>query len=284
MRKVSLPISGHVRVARPSHLLVENTAVDAPDEDKVFNARNVNPGREEIDRNGDLGQGVVTVRADEIAHSVHTAGDLADSRVLNLAVCGSEGLFQLGHHDVSVRIAHSENQRFAGQVRVNVSRQFVRYDPVKRLRDDILVELIHFETDFVGRRGEVYHPGTRIDQLNLFALLELDTGLAEGGRDLDWRLVIDEIAVDHRFAIGILEYGFAEYADRVQCGCRCQADLDRVKVFQHTTVFRDVVILTAEAKLSIRHLTIKQIAAMTLIDHHQVILIDGRHVRRVVVV
>ena len=50
--------------------------------------------------------------------------------------------------------------------------------------------------------------GSRVDHLDLFTLLELDPGLAECRRDLDGRLMIDEIAVDHGLAVGILEDGF----------------------------------------------------------------------------
>ena len=90
MRKVSLPISGHCPRRAAKHLLIEDAAVDAPDKDKVLDARHVDAGRQEIDRDGDLRQRVIAERADEIADAVHAARDLADGGVLDLAVGARE--------------------------------------------------------------------------------------------------------------------------------------------------------------------------------------------------
>jgi hypothetical protein len=49
-----------------------------------------------------------------------------------------------------------------------------------------------------------------------------------------------------------------------------------VEVFQHTPILRDVVILPTEAQLIVGHLAVEQVPAMTLVNDHQIILVDGR--------
>ncbi len=90
--------------------------------------------------------------------------------------------------------------------------------------------------------------------------------------------MIDEIAVDHGLAVGIVEDRLTEDLHGVQRRRRRKADLHRVEVLQHAAVFRDVVVLDAEVKFGVGHLAVKQIAAMALINDHQVVLIDGRRV------
>jgi hypothetical protein len=44
---------------------------------------------------------------------------------------GSLDDIELVHHDIGVGIAHGENHCFAGQIRVDVTRQLFRYDLVE---------------------------------------------------------------------------------------------------------------------------------------------------------
>ena len=48
----------------PEHLLVENTAVDAADENEILDARHVNASRQKIDRDRDFGR--ASLRNDRI--------------------------------------------------------------------------------------------------------------------------------------------------------------------------------------------------------------------------
>ena len=82
-----------------------------------------------------------------------------------------------------------------------------------RLKATVTTFLLNSSTsklDFVGQMSEVDLAGAGIDQLDLLAFLEFDAGLAESGRDLHRRLVVDQIAVDHRLAVGVCEDRVAE--------------------------------------------------------------------------
>ena len=93
--------------------------------------------------------------------------------------------------------------------------------------------------------------------------------------------MVDQVAVDHGLAIGVGEDRVAEDVGRVQRRRGGQADLHGVEIFQHAPVFRDVVLLAPEAQFGVRHLAVEQIAAVALVDDHQVVLVDGRRLGRV---
>ena len=120
-----------------------------------------------------------------------------------------------------------------------------------------------------------------MDEGDLLLSDEVDAVLGQLGPDADWRLVVDEEPVHHRLPIGIAEHGLAEYLDGVQRRRGGQTDLGRIEIVQHATVFGDVVVLVAEAEFGIRHLAVEQVAPVALVDDHEVVLIDGRRVRRV---
>ena len=77
-----------------------------------------------------------------------------------------------------------------------------------------------------------------------------------------------------------MKIGVPKISDGVQRRRRREADFHRVEIFQDAAVFGDVVVLAAEAQFGIRHFPVKQIAAVTFIDDHQVVLIDRRRCRR----
>ncbi len=108
-----------------------------------------------------------------------------------------------------------------------------------------------------GAWVEIDLAGLGIEQLQLVTGVEDDAGLAELGLDLVGRLVVDEIAVDHRLAVGIGEDRIAEDLSGVKRRRGGQADLDGIEVLQYAAVFGDVVVLAAELQLGVGHLTIK---------------------------
>ena len=74
-------------------------------------------------------------------------------------------------------VAHGENKRLTGKIRIDVVCQFLGHDLVERYGDDLLVEFFNIKANFVGRSRKIDLAGTRIDQLDLFTLFELDSGL-----------------------------------------------------------------------------------------------------------
>ena len=72
---------------RPAdHLLVEDAAVHTPQEDQVGDRGHVDAGGQQVDGDGDLWVGIVAERADQLLDPVHTAGELFDRRVVDLAI------------------------------------------------------------------------------------------------------------------------------------------------------------------------------------------------------
>ena len=120
--------------------------------------------------------------------------------------------------------------------------------------------------------------GPGVEDFDLLARVEGDARAGQLGLDADRRLVVDEPAVDHGLAIGIGEDRIAEDLNGMQGRRGGEADLDRVEVFQHAAVFRDVVLLRSEFEFLVGHFAVQQIAAMALVDDHQVILVDRRRV------
>ena len=82
--------------------------------------------------------------------------------------------------------------------------------------------------------------------LHLFADPPDDAAGGELGIDLHRRLVVDQIAVDHRLAIAVGEDGRAEDLRGVQGWRGGEADLHRVEVVEHAAVLGDVVVVAAE--------------------------------------
>ena len=117
-----------------------------------------------------------------------------------------------------------------------------------------------------------------LKNFDLLARVEGYACAGQLGLDADRRLVVDEPAIDHGFAIGIGEDRIAEDLHGMQGRRGGEADLDRIEVLQHAAIFRDVVVLRAEFEFLVGHFAVQQIAAMALVDDHQIILVDGRRV------
>ena len=124
--------------------------------------------------------------------------------------------------------------------------------------------------------NEVDLAGAGIDDFDLLVLLEGDASAGQLRLDADRRLVVDQEAINHGLAVGVGEDRIAEDLHRMQGRRGGQADFDGVEVLQNAAIFRDIVVLGAELELLVRHFAVEQIAAMALVDDHQVILIDWR--------
>ena len=270
---------------RPAqHLFVEDAAVDAAQKHEVRDLGDIDPGGQQIDGDGDLRQVVVAIGADQPADLIDAAGDLADGGVLDLAVARLERLLQLIDDDVGMGVGGGKEQGLARQVRIDVLCQLLGHDPVEVDRHDLLIEGIDLEVDLVRNMGQVDLAGSGIEQLDLLALAEMNPGLREGGGDLDRRLMVDQVAVDDRLAVGVGVNRIAEDLHRMQRGRCGQADLDRVEVLQDPAVLGDVVRLAAEAELAVGELAVQEIAPVALVDDDQIVLVDGRDISRIGVV
>ncbi len=101
------------------HLLIEDAAVDPPQEHEIGDRRHVDAGGEKIDRDRNPGIGVVAEGADQRPNPVHAAGDLLHRRVVNLSVFLRKRLLDFSHHDVRMGIGRREDQRLTGRARTD---------------------------------------------------------------------------------------------------------------------------------------------------------------------
>ena len=68
------------------HLLIKDAAVDPSQEHEIGDGGHINARSEKIDRDGNVGIGVVLERENEFPDPINAAGDLLDCRVVNLPV------------------------------------------------------------------------------------------------------------------------------------------------------------------------------------------------------
>ena len=102
-----------------------------------------------------FGIGVVAERADQVLNPVNAAGDLLHRGVVNLPIGFGERLLDGLDDDVGMGVGRGEDQRLAGQGRVDM---FASSSATTRLKASVmtlLVELLDIETDFVGGMGQV---------------------------------------------------------------------------------------------------------------------------------
>ena len=224
-----------------------------------------------------FGHRIVAEGPDQIADAIDAARDLADGGVLDLAI-GSRNAFFTCSTTISAWASLTAKisvlpGRFGSIWRASSSAT-VR---LKGDGDDLLVEILNLELDFVRQRERDRSSPVAVSISSTSSpFLKLIPALRQGRRDLERRIMVDQIAVDHGFAVGVGEDGVAEDIDRVQRRRRREADLHRIEILQDAAVFGDVVILAAEAEFGIRHLAVKQIAAVAFVDDHQIVLIDRR--------
>jgi hypothetical protein len=122
------------------HLLVENAAVNAANENKARDAGHVDPRREKVNGDGYLRQGVVSEGADQPADAVNAPCDLANGGVLDLAIASFHGRLDFFDENVRVPVGSGEYQGFPRKTRINVLGQFLGDDAVEFLRDDALLK------------------------------------------------------------------------------------------------------------------------------------------------
>ena len=121
--------------------------------------------------------------------------------------CASNAFLSRVHDQVGVVVVDAEDDRLAGQRRVDVARRARRQ--TTWLKFSVMTFLLNSSISMLHlvRCGQLSgsRPGrARDDVLDHLALLPDDPVLGELGDDLEWRLVIHEPAVDHRLAVAVL--------------------------------------------------------------------------------
>ncbi len=125
----------------PHHLLVEDAAADAAQENQVFDRRHVDAGGEQIDGDRDRRQFFVLVAADELQRTVGGAGDLDHGVVVDRTILVLERLLEEVDHHVGVGVGGAKDEGLAGEVGIDVPGELLADHTVEALGDDQLVEL-----------------------------------------------------------------------------------------------------------------------------------------------
>ena len=178
----------------------------------------------------------------------------------------------------AVRVRGREDQRLSWVGGIDVLGQLLADDPCERAGDDSAVEALDLEAKIVWGRYEVDLTGERIKQRQLGSFDEMDAVAGQLGLDAGRRLLVHEPSINHRLAQTISEDRATEDLGSMQCRRGCQADADGIEVLDDTAILADIVVLGAEPQLGVAHLAIERVAAVALVDEHQVILVDRGHV------
>jgi hypothetical protein len=187
-----------------NHLLVKNARLDPAHEHQMADGRYVDAGGEQVHRDGNAGEALVLVAADELVYLVRRAGDLLHGGLVVLrAIDAFKRLAQQAHHHVGMRVGGAEDHGFFFAHRVQLLGQLLADDAVEVFVDDTAVEALHLKVQLVVQLGGFDLAGAEVQALHRVALGEVDAVFAEQGLVTDGRLVVDEPVVGHGFAVGV---------------------------------------------------------------------------------
>ena len=97
------------------------------------------------------------------------------------------------------------------------------------------------------------------------------------------RIMVNKIALDHRFTVGVFEYRLSKNLCRLQGRSSRQRNFDRIEVFNYAAVFTLIVPLITIQYFGIAHLFVQNVSAMCLINDDQVVVGDSRHAFSIVI-
>lgn len=243
----------------------------------VRDGRDVHPRREEIDRHGELRQGLIAKAPDALGRALDAAGDLRHGGVVLGSVARVEALLEYAHDEVGVRVIDAEHQRLAGLCGVDLASDHLAHDAVVALGDDLAVKVIELDVHLVGQGRVVFGRGRTVVDGHALADAEVNPARRELRVDGVGHVVVDEPPVEHGVLVAVLEHGAAEDVRGVQGRSGREPDAHGVEVVEHAAIFREVVALVAKAELGLGHLAVEGVAAVTLIDDDAVIAVDRRN-------
>ena len=185
------------------HLVEEDAAIDAAEEDQIADGRDVYARRKQVDGNRDIRRALILEAADELQGRGGSAGDLEDGVIFDAAVVLFEGGLEEVDDEVGMGIVGAEDEGFLWGSGVKLASEILADDLVERFGDDFAVEAIDVDGDLVGGFKEADFALAGIVDLHLFAAPPADAFGGEGGFDLDGRLIVDQIAIDDGIAVGV---------------------------------------------------------------------------------
>lgn len=142
-------------------------------------------------------------------------GDLDNRVVLQLRILFLKRGAQLVNHHVGMGVGDAEHQRFLLSGGIQVFGELTAYRTVKRRDHQAAVKIGNLKILIVSQRV-VDQLALRVQAFHLFALGKIDPILRVAGNDLNGRILIDQVAVDHRRTVGVAVNWFAENINRVQ--------------------------------------------------------------------
>ncbi len=159
--------------AAAEHLLEQDPRLDRPQQDQELEIRDVDAGREQVDRDDDAGLRPVAELADPLQRPVDSAGDLGDE-----GVAATEDLARLIDELVGVRdmrkVVGSEDQGLGepavlGLVLVGVTLQLLQDAAVGVWGRDVTLDRGGVKGTLVLEQVELQRAGLGVDLVDLLA-------------------------------------------------------------------------------------------------------------------
>src|SRR5260370_27998611 len=142
---------------------------------------------------------------------------------------------------------------------------------MERAGVDFFVELGDLEIDLILKVEQVDLTCARIDNIDVFALLEADACLAQRRRNTARRSVIDQITINDRLPVAITKDRWSKNFAGVQCRGRGQRYPRGVEIVEYTTVGRQVIFEVAKPEIVFAQLGVQWIAARRFVDDDEII-------------
>ena len=127
-------------------------------------------------------------------------------------------------------IGSAKDERLAGERRINLAGQLSTHHLIKTLSDDVPVETLYFNVDFIRCLKQIRLLFVGAQHAHFFIDRPVNAFFTKLRGNAIWRFVIDQIAVDDRLSIRILISGCSENLCCMQCRSGGQANLDRIEV------------------------------------------------------
>ena len=205
----------------------------------MANARYVDTGGQQVDRDGNARVALVLVLADQLFDLVTLPGDdLYSCLVVILAVNVLEGFVEKVFDPLGMGLVNAKNHRFFVARRVELLRQLLADDLVETGRNHAAIERLDFEVEFVLEFGDIHLAGARIDDADALALGKVDAILAQQGLVADWRFVINQPVVSHGLTVAVGVYRSPEDLAGVLGWGRGEPDAAGVEIVEHATILR----------------------------------------------
>lgn len=208
------------------HLFKQDTGFYPAQEDQIGDLRDINACGQQINGDRNAGIPLILKALDGLLNllgvsAAYAAGDLHNGIVVH-PVFRVEILEDI-HNHIGVLVIHCVDESFALLFRifgVDVLSDFRQYRFVEGTGNHSFIKLLHIEIQFIIQQFAVGNlSGQRIVNGNGIAGTVVDSLVPQTGVQIVRRIVIHQIAFNHRLPVGVLEYRLTENFGGLQSRC-----------------------------------------------------------------